>query len=194
MGAMIIHKVPCAKGAVCHGLDVISSGDGARARLKALRAAILGLAPSYDGLAEVFDRYLLRHAFRGEAARRRIVDHLKACWFGTASRASYFPRTPVARIYAEGVLRTLELSLKGRGRPVPIDAWWLLDHADVELVNVARVRRGVTVSPTVTLLIQTPRPTGKGGRPPWILGDSAEAYVTRRAGRRIATERVRAIR
>ena len=115
MGAFVSQSVPCAKGAVCYALDKFSTGRNARARIQKLSTAIRKLAPSYVGLAETFDRHLLSHVFKGADARARIVDHLKACWFDPASRGAYFPGVPVARIYAEGVLKALELSLKGKG-------------------------------------------------------------------------------
>jgi hypothetical protein len=98
----------------------------------------------------------------------------------------------VAQIYAEGVLETLELSLKGSGRPIPINAWWVLDADEFKMLNFANLKDGVTVGGDVTLLIMTPRPTRSGrAAPPWILGDEAEAYVTARQGRAVTTRRVR---
>ena len=124
--------------------------------------------------------------------RQRISAYLDTYWFVSGVRTSYFPTTPVARIYAEGVLETLELSLKGSRRPVPINSWWVLDADDFKMLNLADLKDGVTVGGYVTLLIMTPRP-GRSGRavPPWILGVEAEAYVTERQGRAVTTRRVR---
>ncbi len=196
MGARPIQKVPCAKGPVCYALDKLSRGRDARARLRKLRDAIRKLAPDYAGLSETFDRYLLSHVFRGAAGRARMVDHLNACWFNPDSRTTYFPGAPVARIYAEGVLKALELSLKGRRRVVPLDAWWVADAAGVSLLTFADVKGSVTISDTVFLLIETPRPKSKaeGSTSKWILGDTAEAYVTRWESGRVVTLRVRTLK
>jgi hypothetical protein len=41
-------------------------------------------------------------------------------WFDRTSEDLYFPQCqPIAPIFAEGVLKTLELSLNGKGDPVP---------------------------------------------------------------------------
>ncbi len=172
--------VPIAKGAVCHALDEVSRGPRARERLRALRAALARSAPGYKGLADTLDRHLLSHVFRGAAARKRIVDHLKKSWFEAGPRGGYFPRTPVARIYGAGIRKTVDLALKGpRGKVVPIDSWWSLDHREMKMVNLAHVRRGKTVSSHVTLMIHTPRPRGRGkASGTAILGDTAQAHVT----------------
>lgn len=192
MGAFVPQPVPCAKGAICYCLDELSRGPGARARLTKLRKAIAALAPSYAGLAEVFDKYLVAYEFTSVDSRRRILEHLRACWFDANSRTAYFPKTPVSRIYAEGVLRTLDLSLKGRGRAVPINAWWVLDTAGFKMLVLADVKGGVTIGGNVTLLVMTPRPKAKGRAvPPWILGTVAEAYTTEQQRGGAATKRVR---
>jgi hypothetical protein len=192
MGPAPTKNVPCAKGTICYCLDEFSKGPRARSRIAKLRDAIARLAPSYAGLTEVFDEYLVAHVIADADQRRRIVAHLNAYWFDAVQPRPFFPTMPVARIYAEGVLETLDLSLKGGRRPVPINAWWVLDSAEFRMLNFADVRDGVTVGGNVTLLIMTPRP-GRGGRttPPWILGDVAEAYVTEQQGRTVTTRRVR---
>lgn len=191
MGSAVSKVVPCAKGALCYCLDEFSKGRGARSRIAKLRDAIAALAPSYVGLTEVFDRYLMAHVFPDVGQRQRIVAHLNAYWFDSAAPKPFFPTEPVARIYAEGVLETLDLALKG-DPVVPIEAWWILDSAEFRMLNLADVKKGVTVGRSVTLLIMTPRPAN-GGRatPPWILGDEAEAYVTAQQGRSVTTRRVR---
>jgi hypothetical protein len=186
-------NVLCAKGAICYCLDEFSKGPGSRSRLAKLRKAIADLAPAYAGLAEVFDEYLVSHVFASADTRRSILEHLKERWFDANSRTTYFPRTPVSRIYAEGLLQTLDLSLKGGGRTVPINSWWVLDSAKFRMLNFADVKDGMTVGGNVTLLIMTPRPKGgrRGAVPPWILGEVAEAYVTEQQGRAVATRRVK---
>lgn len=191
MGSFVAGAVPCAKGAICYCLDEFSKGRGARARIAKLRGAIAALAPSYAGLAEVFDRYLLSHVITDADQRQKIVAHLKKFWFDPDSKP-FFPADPVAKIYAEGVLQTLDLSLKGK-QPVPINAWWVLDSADLRMLNFADVKNGVTIGGNVTLLIMTPRPEGGGRAASPILGDVAEAYVTELQGKKVTTRRVRDI-
>jgi hypothetical protein len=197
MSAQVPGNVPAAKGAVCYCLDEFSTGPGARARVGNLSDAISALPPNYAGLAETFDQYLLKFEFSNPSTRQDIVDHLNMYWFDPASPQTYFPGVPVAKIYAQGVLQALKLSLGGMGPVVPLNSWWVLDAPDVEMIAMADQENGVTVSGSVTLLIQTPRPKqirGVDPKPPWILGNTAEAYVTRREGRQVATRRVRNIR
>jgi len=192
MSGFVVNAVPCAKGAICYCLDEFSKGRGARARIAKLRDAIAALAPSYEGLAEVFDRYLMSHVITDADQRQQIVAHLKKFWFDPDSKP-FFPADPVARIYAEGVLQTLDLSLKGK-QAVPINAWWVLDSTDLRMLNFAEVKKGVTISGNVTLLIMTPRPEGGGRGASPILGDVAEAYVTELQGKKVTTRRVRDIK
>jgi hypothetical protein len=193
MSGFIGKAVPCAKGAVCYCLDEFSQGRGARTRVTRLRDAIAALAPTYVGLAQVFDQYLLSQVISDADQRQRIVAHLNAFWFDSDSRRPFFPSKPVVQIYAEGVLETLNLSLRGR-RTVPINAWWVLDSAELRMLTLADVKDGVTVGGRVTLLIVTPRPEDNGrAAPPWILGDEAEAYVTEQQGEAVTTRRVRDI-
>ena len=191
MGSFIAGAVPCAKGPICYCLDEFSKGRGARPRIAKLRYAIAALAPSYAGLAEVFDEYLMSHVITDADQRQKIVAHLKKFWFEADSKP-FFPDDPVAKVYAEGVLRTLDLSLKGK-RPVPINSWWVLDSTDLRMLNFADVKKGVTISGNVTLLIMTPRPEGGGRAASPILGDVAEAYVTELQGKKVTTRRVRDI-
>ena len=107
--------VPCAKGAICSALDRFSQGFGARNRIRSLRDAIAALAPTYEGLSEAFDGHLLAHVFNTRQ-RSSAVAKLKDYWFDPDSPTTLFPGKPVARIYAEGVLRTLDLSLRGGRR------------------------------------------------------------------------------
>jgi hypothetical protein len=186
MGEMPIQHLPCAKGAVCHCLDEFSKGRGARPRVGRLRDAVAALAPSYEGLTEVFNRHLLSHVITNAAERARVVAHLQQHWFEETSPDAFFPGVPVASIYAQGVLKALDLALAGR-RVVPLNAWWLLDYPEVKLLSLADVdEAGVTIGGRVTLLIMTPRPQG-GGRPTRtpILGGTAQALVTEYSGNRV---------
>ena len=139
---------------------------------------------------DLFDKLALSHVFRTPAVRQQMVAHLNASWFKPASRAAFFKGHPVSRIYAEGVLKALDLSLKRKGAPLPIDAWWLLDSKEVQLISHASASQ-------VTLIIHTPRPKlppKAKPKAPWILGKTAEAHVTRRQGRKVVTKNVKSLK
>jgi hypothetical protein len=179
MAPKVPDHVTSAKGAICHCLDEFSKGRGARSRIARLRDELATLAPAFNGLTGVFDRYLLSYVMTNAAERAAVVTHLERYWFDQASPDAYFLGVPVASIYAQGVLKALNLSLAGR-RVVPLNAWWLLDFPEVKLVSLANVdSAGVTIGGRVTLLILTPRPQGGGRitRTP-ILGETAQAFVT----------------
>ncbi|HEX5470407.1 MAG TPA: hypothetical protein VFW73_00890 [Lacipirellulaceae bacterium] len=192
-----IQGFPCAKGAVCYCLDEFSKGRGARSRVNKLNDAIASIAPSYAGLEDVFDEHLLSRVIPDSEQRKRKVVQLRDLWFGPDPSASFYPGKPVVQIYAEGVRKTLELSLKGRRGVVPINAWWVLDCAEFRMLTLADVdEQGVTVGGRVTLLIMTPQPRYKGrpiGGPP-ILGTAAQAWVTEERRGHVATRPVRDIR
>jgi hypothetical protein len=192
MSEQVPLPVPCAKGAICYCLDEFSRGRGARARVARLRHGLAALAPSYRGLTEVFDRNLLSLVIKDARERARIVAHLQRHWFGDPPTEAFFPGIPVASIYAQGVIKALDLALAGR-RVVPLNAWWLVDFPEVKLLSLADVdRAGVTIGGRVTLLIKTPRPQG-GARPTRtpILGETAQAWVTEYRENRIGTIDVR---
>jgi len=170
---------PVAKGAICFCLDEFSKGPGARARVQALRDAIAALAPAYAGLSEVFDQHLVSHVFATSATRQKILEHLKKYWFDNTPDA-FFPGKPVSKIYAEGLLKTLDLVLGNADETVPINSWWLLDQPVFMMLNLADLEQGA-VRGCVTLLILTPRPEDFESDepiPPAILGQEAEAFVT----------------
>jgi len=197
MSAQIPGSVPVAKGAVCYGLDKISKGPRARKRLTDLRRALRKLPSNRKGLAEIFDLYVLKFVFK-ETTRRQIVEHLNEFWFDPRSSRGYFKDVPVAKIYADGVIQALDLSLDRKGRPVQLDCWWTIDGSagEIQLMSLTERDSGQTTSNTITLLIQTPRPkpiSRAKPEPPWILG-KAEAYVTRREGRSVTTKRVKSLR
>jgi hypothetical protein len=117
---------------------------------------------------------------------------LKANWFDADSPEAYFPHQPVAEIYAQGVLKAIELSLKGQ-RTIPLNSWWIVDSQEVKMLALADINeQGVTVGGRVTLLILTPRPRGEGERTRTpILGDEAEAWVSEQRENQVTTFRVR---
>lgn len=182
----------CAKGAICRCLDDFSKGRGARSRVARLRAALAALAPTFSGLTAVFDQYLLSHVITDAAERARVVRHLQQHWFDPGSPDPYFPGLPVASIYAEGVIRALDLALAGRPL-LQLNAWWLPGFPEVKLVSLADIdKAGVTIGGRVTLLILTPQPkvSGRPTRTP-IHGDTAEAYVTGHRNSQVETIDVR---
>lgn len=196
MSAQVPGSVPVEKGAVCYGLDQISIGPGARARVANLLAALQALpTATRAGLTDTLDEYVLEFVFT-PAQRTQIVDHLNQFWFDPASPDAYFKNVPVAKIYGDGVIQTCKLSLNRSGPVVPLDCWWLLDFPEVQVIPLAEEDQGQTTSDIVTMLIQTPRPKpieGLKPKPPWILG-KAEAYVVRsEKGGPVRTTRVKTL-
>jgi hypothetical protein len=193
MGEIVLPEVTSAKGAICYCLDEFSKARGARSRVARLRDELAALAPAFSGLTGVFDQYLLSHVITNAAERTRIVRHLERCWFDQTSPDAYFPGVPVASIYAQGVIKALDLALAGR-RVVRLNAWWLLGFFQVQLVSLADVdSAGETIGGRVTLLVLTPRPQISGGRPTRtpILGETAQAFVTEYRNNAIRTVAVR---
>jgi hypothetical protein len=200
MGGPLDSNNPCAKGPIPYCLDECSKGRGARRRLRRLRDAIASLAPTYQGLEGVFDTYLVSHIYKDPQIRQDLAAYLKKYWFDESSNDAYFKNQHVAVKYAEGVLKTLELSLNGRQpgiagvghRPVPINAWWLVESKEeVKLLTLADVNdKGVTVGDRVTLLILTPRPSVDVKSTTRILGKAAQAWVTEQRGDKVITRKV----
>ena len=181
---------PCVKGPIPHCLDEVSKGADARRRLEQLRDAITSIAPSYQGLETVFDTYLLVYVFDDPRVRENIVAHLKTHWFDDSSPDAYFPNQRVAAIYAQGVLKALEFSLKGP-EPIPLNAWWILDLNEVKMLTLVEIDpQGITVDSRVTLLILTPRPRGEVRSDKPIFGDLAQAWVSELAKGQVVTRRV----
>jgi hypothetical protein len=190
MSAGLLISFPVAKGPIPFCLDEFSRGRGARRRIERLRDAIASIAPDFRDLSAVFSDHLLVHVFKDPQVRSRIVQQLQMHWFDDSSPQAFFPNQRVAVIYAQGVLKTLELSLKGR-RPIPINAWWVVDLPEVRMINLADAGSdGVTVGGRVTLLIMTPRP--KGGESPRtpILGELAQAFVTAQRNGEVLTAKL----
>jgi hypothetical protein len=168
-----------AKGPVLHFLDEMSRRPDARALLEHLQRALEDKSRSnFSNVHEAFDQHLFSPLSVGSATIAGISGYLKKHWTDEKSSDTYFPEfQPVAPIVAEGLLKTLELSLAGQPNPKPIDSWWLLDYPDFRVVNL--------VSPQqVTLLIKTPRPQTE--HPTDIWSGSAEGYTT---GRHVITHK-----
>jgi len=140
------------KGWIPECLDALSREKNARALMERLVLALEASAESaFQDLSKVFAERLFA-PFYARRSTAQVVAYLDERWFEPSSRSAYFPEFhPIAPLYAEGVLTTLRLSLRGGGDPVPIDAWWLPGHEGFEMINL--------VSPQqITLLIATPRP------------------------------------
>ncbi len=161
-----------AKGPVTLYLDQISVLPDARQRLGALRDAIRALAPGYGGLEGAFARHLFA-GYLSDAQIAQITQYLARYWFSEAT--GWWPAfQPIAPVYATGLLHTLNISLAAKDTPLPIDSYWILNHHQVELINLVSARQ-------VTLLIATPSPVE--GVPSGIWSEESEAWVTaRRAG------------
>lgn len=194
MGGPMDPDWPCAKGPVPHGLDTISSRPDARARLEQLRNAISALASvNYRGLETALETHVLQPIYPTAREAADVAAHLKQHWFDETSGAAYFSRfQPIAGIYAEGVLKAVELSLRtaAGAPPVPIDAWWVVDQPDVKMLSLALVdSSGVTRSDRVTLLVLTPRPDAGKARMA-ILNKEAVAWVTETTIGKVETRKV----
>jgi hypothetical protein len=162
-----------AKGPLVHCLDELSKRPDARERLEELQAALLTLRSSdYRRLEEVFEEHLFSHVYDDVQKIRNYRRYLRDYWFDeTLATAEFSELQPIAPVYAEGVIKTLDLSLgeSPRARPKRIDAWWIVDHPKVEMINLVNEN-------CVTLLIATPRP--KLLNPAGIWSERAEAWST----------------
>src|SRR5262249_28894981 len=94
-------------------------------------------------------------------------------WFNETLPDVFFPEfQPVAPIFALGVLKTIDESLKGQPRPLPIDAWWVLDHTVFEVVTLVSKHQ-------VPMLVATPSPSAP---PVGIWSPTADVWTTGRRG------------
>jgi hypothetical protein len=191
MGCWVKGGTHSAKGPIPYWLDRFSLGPGALARLLALLEALKKIRPNYHGLETVFDTHLASHMAADTAFKQNLRNYLAKNWFDDGPY-SYFPGQKVAQKYAEGVIKTLELSLNGKPHPVPINAWWMIQpDAEVRMLNLAEVdHSGVTVSSSVTLLICTPLPPITEAPSTRTLWGDAEAWVTERQGDAIVTRQI----
>lgn len=176
---------PAAKGPVTYCLDQLSEGSNlqskgksARDHLVELRDAIVKLGKGnldFSGLEDVFAEHLLNYIYTDKGKVDKIRQYLKTYWFDEDS--GWWPHfQPVSAIYANGLLKALNESLKTPETqpPIPIDSYWIIGHTTVEVVTLANQRQ-------VTLLIATPFPLDPS--PSGIWGESSEAWcTTRRAG------------
>lgn len=168
---------PVAKGAVTHCLDAVSVQPEARARLDALRLAIIALQnQQFRGLAAVFADHLFPYVYINAPNQiAQITRYLQDSWFNEAT--GWWPAfQPIEPIYALGLIQGLRESLSvSSPQPLPIDSYWIIGHDKVELINLVSKQQ-------VTLLIATPTPPEPA--PSGIWSESSEAWVTaRRAGR-----------
>jgi len=168
-------QFPFAKGPITYCLDQISVGPNARQAMERLKKAIEGLEGiGYHGLEKAFEIHLTQPVYADATRSSRVTAYLTKHWFDASSPDAYFPEfQPIAEIYATGVIKALEESLKGKPDPIPIDAWWILDYPDVELMTLVSPRQ-------VTLVIATPRPAGPVSSALW--GEDAAAWATGRFG------------
>jgi hypothetical protein len=171
---------PVAKGPVPYCLDLMSTLPNARRLLEELRGAIESAgAAEFSDLVSVFDKYLFLPTNFDAEKRKSAISTLQKNWFDQKSPDAFFPSLqPIAPIYAAGVLKTIELSLNGRPAPLPIDAWWLLGYAEVEMINLVTARQ-------VTLLIATPFPPLVIKK--MLLPDHTEVWIS---GRGISTRKL----
>jgi hypothetical protein len=191
MGNFVAQETIALKGPILHWLDRLSVGAGARGHLEKLDAAIKKLAPTYNGLEGALDECLAAPLHIDAALRKKLLDHLAKTWFNDG-RGAYFPGQHVTPKYAQAVIKTLELSLKGKHNPVPINAWWLIQTDPVvSMLTLADVdHSGVTVGSSVTLLINTPRPPTSATPSNRALWGDATAFVTEHHGGAVRTRQI----
>lgn len=191
MGQLILEPWGAAKGPIPYWLDRLSLGPHALARLQALLDALKRNRPHHRGLETVFDTYLAAHMDVDATFRQHLRDYLARHWFNDGPD-SYFPGQKVAEKYAEGVIKTLELSLQGKPHPVPIDAWWLIQtDPQVRMLNLAQVdASGVTVGRTVILHICTPKPHITGAPSTRTLWGDAVAWITEQQHNAVVTRQI----
>jgi hypothetical protein len=180
MGGPYNPDCPVAKGPVPYCLETLSRAADARTILETLRDGISALAPTYHGLAGVFEKDLLTILYSdAEAAAIRL--HLERHWFDAPPATAYFPSEAVAQIYAKGMLETLNRSLNG-GSPLSITAAWRVGHPKVEMATSL-------MSGVLSLDILTPRPRGAAPiQAAPILGQST-VWVTGDVGGNVTTTR-----
>ncbi len=136
---------PCIKGPACQALDKISLNQPA---MKQLQLALAGISGSkFAGLENVMAQYLFPAAY-SQPDIDKIRVYLNAHWFDAASATYYFPGHDAANVYGAGLLKVLEQSI---AKNVPIDAWWALDHATIDMLTLVTPRQA-------TFIIATPRP------------------------------------
>jgi hypothetical protein len=173
MGCGIVGHA-CAKGSILYGLDQLSVSDNAREQLEKLARAIGDTANSdFNDLEKTFDHHLFSPLSLEPARTPANIQYLRR-WFDESSPDALFPEfQPVAPIFAMGVLKAIDESLKGQLQPLPIDAWWVLDHRVFEVVTLVSKQQ-------VTMLVATPRPSGVPSAAIW--SPSADAWTTGRRG------------
>lgn len=170
-----------AKGPVTHCLDELSSGRGARKGITALAKGIASLRrKNFRGLEHVFAEHLFPSCY-SKAAIKKITEYLGTYWFNEGT-GWWRDLQPIAPIYAVGLLKTLDESLRGKSRPLPIDSYWIIGHRTVELMTL-------TNKSQVTLLIATPEP-GKRA-PSGIWGESSRVWITARRAGKVAASQVK---
>jgi hypothetical protein len=165
---------PCAKGSILYGLDQLSTAENARELMERLARAIADKATNdFSELEVTFDHYLFSPLNLEPARTPSNMAYLKR-WFDGNLEDALFPEfQPVAPIFALGVLKTIEESLKTQPRPLPIDAWWILDHNTFQIITLVSRHQ-------VTMLLATPRPSTIP--PTAIWSPSADAWTTGRLG------------
>lgn len=160
-----------AKGPVFHALDNMSVKPDARSALGRLEAALKDKASSnFEDLYKTFDMYLFAPLNLEAARTTAALERLHRTWYDAHSNENYFhAHQPIAPIIGMGFLQTLEISLRGSGAPLPIDSWWVMNHAKFEVINFVSRHQ-------VTMLVCTPSPNGYV--PTAIWSPTAEAYTT----------------
>lgn len=183
MGCFVPHHIT-SKGPILYFLDMMSRRPDGREMLESLSEALIASRrEEFADIVSICQNYLFRPLEMPDDLCEAIAKYLNQYWFDLESNDVYFPSLqPVAPILGEGIIKSIELSVKEgnrgksrkRAKPgaMPIDSWWLVDHPDVKVVNL--------VSPQqITHLFMTPRPPGRYRLGVWKA--SAKVYTTSRS-------------
>lgn len=172
---------PIAKGPATHCLDELSTGKGARKALTELRKGIASLkSKNFRGLEHVLAERLFAY-FYSQASIKKVTEYLGTYWFNE-EMGWWQDLQPIAPIYAVGLLKTLDESLRGKSRPLPINSYWVIGLPSVELVTLESKAQ-------VTLLIATPEPGKPQPRDIW--GESSKVWVTARRNGKVTALQIK---
>lgn len=180
MGPFLPDQLTLAKGPVTFALDEMSIRPNARELFTTLKHAIDALEPiGYASLETVLEKYLLDPIFRDPSKSAAAASYLNRFWFNQKSPDLYFvEEQPIMETFALGVIQVINLALRS-APSLPIDAWWMIDHARFEVLNLASKHQ-------ITMIFASPRPKGTfSGN---VMSLTSEAYSTRRS--RVETRRL----
>ncbi len=114
MGPRVPETVPVAKGAICFCWMSSRGRRGARPHRQAAQGDRRSSGLRFAACRGVSTSTWSRTSSGAPKRAPNILAHLNAFWFDPRSKQNFFPGVDVSRIYAMGVLETLDLSLQAR--------------------------------------------------------------------------------